>query len=1161
MSKEQSSPNKTTNNTSSSSSKYISSKYNYISKIRNMFNKIIEKNNTNNITKSLLLNLDNFSPKTLFDEIDSNKKGFINSIDLLKYFNNKYNEQIIRKLIQHYDKHSHYKLIYDDFKSIFNNNSNHYNNVKENSEKLNDKYDLFNKLIKGEVELILIIDEMIEDIKKCENFITYEAFIYISNNEKNIDKNKMKKFLEEKYDENEINFLIYYLDMNNDGLISYDEFEDFFATLNQNEVNNYIDMNEFNNIVNNNEIIEKKNPIEKDNLNNLTLKYMNYEKKILIENKVIKKNENKIEQKKIFDDKNIFENEKIIEDKKMNKNEKIIENKKIIENEIDNNNNYNNAKYENKYKDMNYYDNDNDIKQNEDDNNIHNNDKYEKYEVTNIIYDVREGFNNNIIEYNKIRNKDTNDQNININDYDNNKNNNNNTKKENTDYLDKYKINKIEENKINKKINNTNNNLRTYLYNNNIDINNNKPNNSNNSNEIIKNTKDDNKNIEEKENKEDNYLSFLQRNINNKDYKYNDSNLNKRNNDNNPINQNQLKNNTEKEKIINIKNTSKNNSNDYNNSNDDYIYSHSNNEIEEFNEQIINEDEYDNNQNYENNLNNNNNEYNNVMSSNNFSNNLTSTDFNKSDNFINENNIQSSSKKNYKINNNTINYNSKRYDIKIDKNQYDENTNNNNVKSDFIVETNTNIEIKRDIYNNIDKNDNKNDYNNNLVYLKEKYMNTNTNNNSNNGNSRAHSIKINGSLFTCGGNVSVKTNNENQDIDEYNLKNNNNLLYQKNNKEISEFKYNNLNEGFKNDISNDIENQIDYFNNNNKYDINNNYYFNNNEKNNLREINKYTNTKYDYNENIYQNNIVNNNQNENEIKKIKNNLCENKYNYNEKENDEEILTNKFLQEKYKYNNNKIGLKINKNLNEKDKDNNSSSSNNDDYNNKTIKSLNNNSLNLFLDYIDIILKNENKCYTLKESLSLREDITFKELFCLFDYHQNKNISIHEFKKVCKNILSLYPTNDQIKLIFYRYDINKDEKLDLKEFLNMICPIKKEYLGILFGDKKVHKSFHSELSDKSKKLIINLVKSIILNESNYYEIREKMKLDNFSVKETWNVLLEFSKNKNCLNLTEFGKFLRNYSVNLTQYEIEIIFHKFDFDKDELINFEDFNHEFIM
>jgi Ca2+-binding EF-hand superfamily protein len=246
-------------------------------------------------------------------------------------------------------------------------------------------------------------------------------------------------------------------------------------------------------------------------------------------------------------------------------------------------------------------------------------------------------------------------------------------------------------------------------------------------------------------------------------------------------------------------------------------------------------------------------------------------------------------------------------------------------------------------------------------------------------------------------------------------------------------------------------------------------------------------------------------------------------------------------------NNNLNMNMNMNLD----------MNNKDYSFNSLK--NNNSVNLFLDYVDNILKHENICLILKESLSLREDVTFKELFCLFDYHQNKNISIHEFKKVCKNILSLYPTTDQIGLIFTRYDINKDEKLNLREFLNMICPIKKEYLGILFGDKKIKKPFHSELSEKSKKIIVNLMKTIILNESNYYEIKEKMKNSDFNASDLWHTLMEFSKSKNSLDHHEFGRFLKSNSYHLTSYEIEVIFNKFDFDKDDFISFDDFNHEF--
>ena len=539
--------------------------------------------------------------------------------------------------------------------------------------------------------------------------------------------------------------------------------------------------------------------------------------------------------------------------------------------------------------------------------------------------------------------------------------------------------------------------------------------------------------------------------------------------------------------------------------------------------------------------------------------------------------------------------------------------NNNEIRlKELLIQKNTNIEIKNDIkYKSKSKEkgeNNEKDFNNNIKNLKinenikNNINNTNTNGNSNN--SHSYPININGSLFTCGGNLSAKTNtNKNDsDIDEYkNLNNDNNNIIENSSMNLNQ----NLDFKFQNEL--DEENQINNYNHENKYnnEYNNDYIYQRDNKKYKDEkikndINtKIINTKIDYQGNFYDKNKIYNDNKKNYIDKE----YENKININNDVSNKETenLTN-YLKDKYKMTNtNEINKKSNneqnnidiKNVNMKNNVNNinykekeklsckhSSSSNNEfnylndqliinSFENNSISESNYNkeypknkhSISLFLEYIDNILKNENKCYTLKESLSLREDMTFKELFCLFDYHQNKNISIHEFKKVCKNILNLYPTSDQIRLIFHRYDINKDEKLDLKEFLNVICPIKKEYLGILFGEKNVQKPFHSELSDKSKKIIVNLMKTIILNESNYYEIREKMKSDNFSINEVWNILIEFSKNKNYLNLQEFGEFLKNYSYNLTSYEIEIIFNKFDFDKDEYISFDDFNHEFIL
>ena len=548
-------------------------------------------------------------------------------------------------------------------------------------------------------------------------------------------------------------------------------------------------------------------------------------------------------------------------------------------------------------------------------------------------------------------------------------------------------------------------------------------------------------------------------------------------------------------------------------------------------------------------------------------------------------------------------------------NKYQINLNEDIKEEDLFIQKNSNIEIKKEINQNdqeknkfISKNDEfkkeiKINIKNENINNNKNEMNNSLNHNSNSDNSHANHINVNGSLFTCGGNndqekitlkPGVQEENEEYKYKINSIQTNNDLVTQIKSEYKMESPFSNINKNLNDVFSKEVfvknkkEKDSDYFNSNNKY-----FYFQDkmqkeeDEKIDLNQKN-IMNKNIIKNENIYVNKLIKEEKKSNIIKNLNINKA-----FKEKISEEkEDFMGDFSENKFKFTNGKYLFENNnlkKNLQLITSSNNqlnifsnekmtqkSETSDNDDYipnNEQTIHDLSNiininsneynfstkSSINIFLDYIDNILKLESTCLILKESLALREDITFKELFCLFDYHKNKNISIHEFKKVCKNTLGLYPTTDQVKLIFNRYDINKDDKLDLKEFLNMISPIKKEYLSILFGDKRIQKPFKTELSEKSKKIIENLTKAIILNETNYYEIREKMRINNFNKNEVWNILMQFSKSKSYLNKKNFDKFLRAYSYYLTSYEIDIIFNKFDFDKDAHVNLEDFKHEF--
>ena len=1168
-------------------SKYIIPNDNYMSKIKNMLISIIDQMNSNNIIKSSLINLQDFNQKELFDELDILQKGYLNSIDIiqfLKKFSLNFSEQLIRRFIQHYDKKTPYKLYFEDFNALITPKT----IIKEENEnnKKGNRDEIFLKVLKNEFKLIVKYHEMIVDIKKCENFITYEAFISISDEEKNISNEKLKKFLGSEYSEEDTKNLLYYLDMDNDGFLTYDEFEDFFASMpvSQDDIN-YMNNEEIKYAVKSKEKYEKesknRNELVKDESNNQIAKTKK-EENISVKNNVVVQNkimyEENISRITEVKKKEIKYDAKNINIKKINNENMNIEN---INDDIHNEHDYNNLNKENDYNKIN----DNFEKNNQEliSKNNNNNKIVKKINYNNINLLKN---NKEIIEY--------------------------------EEYL-KNRYSSTDENLENNIMYKKNNNYEQ------INNNNNDENFENNLNQ---------QNVDE---------NFIEKNITKNKIIIHKNEVNRQ--ENNINNKKQFKIDI-KSNIINKEFQSYNSPN--NEFNDDNIKEKNMNENNQFsssykvidnsninNREIVENINIKNNKNINNN-NNNNNDYNNLFSSNNFSGNISSTDFNKSDNFISENNINNNIQKNneieykiineneYNIENNNININNNKklkkelnnkLNIERENLEYIQNKKENDLsdeikEEDLYIQKNTNIEIKKE--NNLkeqeknkisSRNENKRE-SNNLQRINNKNENMNkieTNNNSlnhnsNSDNSHANNINVNGSLFTCGGNIdqekiTLKPGVQEIENEEYKYKinsiqTNNDLVTQIKSEYKMESPFTNINKNL-----NDVFSKEVFIKNNNQKNsefLNNNKYFYFQDRIQREEDEKINYIPKNKNENIYINKMNKEKKKNNIIKNLNMNkafkeqiheeredyigeLSEIKYKYS---NEKYIIENNNLKNNLKLINNtenNMNLFSNEIITQK-----SESSENDDFtpnNEQTIHDLshiidiNSNeynfssktSINIFLDYIDNILKLESTCLILKESLALREDITFKELFCLFDYHKNKNISVHEFKKVCKNILGLYPTTDQVTLIFKRYDMNKDEKLDLKEFLNMISPIKKEYLSILFGDKRIQKPFRSELSDKSKKIIENLTKAIILNETNYYEIKEKMRMNNFNKKEVWNILMQFSKNKNYLNKKNFDRFLKAHSYYLTSYEIDIIFNKFDFDKDNHLSMNDFNHEF--
>ena len=205
----------------------------YIPKIKNLFEFIISQNNINKNYKIALIKIRGFNPISIFNEIDTISSGFINTKDLDEYLsknNINIEKELLQLFIRQFNKEGNgNNLCQKDFIDFF------YFDINKTEVKIGELN--FNKneidknfldLIKAEFELIKNIKNLINEIIHIKEFSTFEAFNIISENNNYIDDNNLEKFLEKKFQKNEIKELIYRIDLNNDKKITYEEFQDFF---------------------------------------------------------------------------------------------------------------------------------------------------------------------------------------------------------------------------------------------------------------------------------------------------------------------------------------------------------------------------------------------------------------------------------------------------------------------------------------------------------------------------------------------------------------------------------------------------------------------------------------------------------------------------------------------------------------------------------------------------------------------------------------------------------------------------------------------------------------------------------------------------------------------------------------------------------------------
>ena len=216
----------------------------------------------------------------------------------------------------------------------------------------------------------------------------------------------------------------------------------------------------------------------------------------------------------------------------------------------------------------------------------------------------------------------------------------------------------------------------------------------------------------------------------------------------------------------------------------------------------------------------------------------------------------------------------------------------------------------------------------------------------------------------------------------------------------------------------------------------------------------------------------------------------------------------------------------------------------------------------LEYITKLISLELTSENLKESLSLKPEITFPELFSLFDISKTNTITISDFLTTCKSF-AVFPSINEIKVLYKRYAVSLFDQLNYVEFIKMISPIKSQYTKIIENRNviKLEMNDYSLMLFETKTLIKDMLNHFLYCEKFLEKYRKELNTKNeFSCIEAWAILMRYSQSGEYITKEEFKQFLYDKSCLITNFELDCLINKFDWDKDGVINYSDFAKEIL-
>jgi Ca2+-binding EF-hand superfamily protein len=197
---------------------------------------------------------------------------------------------------------------------------------------------------------------------------------------------------------------------------------------------------------------------------------------------------------------------------------------------------------------------------------------------------------------------------------------------------------------------------------------------------------------------------------------------------------------------------------------------------------------------------------------------------------------------------------------------------------------------------------------------------------------------------------------------------------------------------------------------------------------------------------------------------------------------------------------------------------------------------------------------------KNQLALCSDFSIMDFWAIFDIEKKKSFDFREFREVY-DLYRIYCPSHFLRMAFVNMDKDLDQKINLKEFVDGMCPVDQNYRDIVINKKQynddVDFSRAQAFTPETQRQVVGFLTALVQVEEHLERIRDNLRLRrNFNYKDAFKALDK--KKKGYITVEDISDLLTSRYLFCTHKEIALIVPRFDLIKNGQIILKDFIRE---